>query len=81
MKKKIFIGMAALFFAAVTFYNVQVSQQDGEISLENVALMAQASSESGGVETYMHDCSNYNNYRYCTVSVSHLTCTSWVTCP
>jgi hypothetical protein len=45
MKKKIFIGMAALFFAAITFYNVQVTQQDGDISLENVALMAQATGE------------------------------------
>jgi hypothetical protein len=47
MKKKIFIGMATLFFAAITFYNVQVTQQDGDISLENIALMAQASGESG----------------------------------
>jgi hypothetical protein len=47
MKKRIFIGMAALFFAAITFYNVQVNQNDGDISLENVALMAQASGEGG----------------------------------
>jgi hypothetical protein len=45
MKKKIFISLATFFFAAITFYNVQVSQENGYVSLENIALMAQASSE------------------------------------
>lgn len=48
MKKKIFISLAALFFAAFTFYNVQVSSNEGDITLEHIALMAEASSESGG---------------------------------
>lgn len=48
MKKIIFISLATLFFAAYTFYNVQVSSHDGDISLEYIALLAEASSESGG---------------------------------
>jgi hypothetical protein len=57
MKKKIFIAMATLFFAAIAFYNVQVTQHNGDISLEHVALMAQANGEwdgGGGISCHQH---------------------------
>ncbi|MFW6222322.1 MAG: hypothetical protein ACOC3T_01790 [Bacteroidota bacterium] len=50
MKRKIFISLATFLFASITFYNVQVSQNNGDISLEHIALMAEASDESGGGE-------------------------------
>lgn len=72
MKRKIFISLATFLFASITFYNVQVSQKNGDVSLENIALMAQASSEippmgryctwglqytgEGDAAVYCHDC-------------------------
>jgi hypothetical protein len=68
MKKKIFIGMAALFFAAITFYNVQVTQQDGDVSLENVVLSAAAQGESTSYQGPL--CSNQSGTIYCCKGTS-----------
>jgi hypothetical protein len=72
MKKRIFIGMAALFFAAITFYNVQVNQNDGDISLENVALMAQASGEIPTIT-----CGQYSGACWTVSAHSNCSC-NWV---
>ena len=47
MKKKIFIGGAALLFAAVTALNMNMlqSNKEGDVSLEAISVMAQAQTE------------------------------------
>ena len=47
MKKKSFIGGAALLFAAVTVFNMNLLQSNkaGDVSLDAIAVMAQAQKE------------------------------------
>jgi hypothetical protein len=49
MKKKIFIGIAMSLFAVATVFNMNISEQndDGDVSLEAIEVMAQAASEGG----------------------------------
>lgn len=46
MKKKIFFGVATLFFAVATMFNLSMLQgrSAGDVSLESIAVMAQAMS-------------------------------------
>ncbi len=70
MKKKIFLGGAALLFAAVTVFNMNMLQTNkaGDVSLEAIAVMAQAQSESGGKGTLY---GNSAGTRYCCSSGSN----------
>ena len=56
MKKKIITGMATIFFAVVTVANLNMLHLNGagDVSLESIAVMAQAQLES--------ESSNYNVY-------------------
>jgi len=48
MKRKFFIGGAALLFAAATLFNMSflTGNNAGDVSLESIAVMAKAQSES-----------------------------------
>ncbi|WP_026472956.1 hypothetical protein [Alkaliflexus imshenetskii] len=50
MKKKIFFAIATAFFAVATVFNMNALQGGsvGDISLDAIAVMAQAQRESGG---------------------------------
>jgi membrane protein implicated in regulation of membrane protease activity len=50
MKKKIFIGIAMSLFAVATVFNMNISEQGnaGDVSLDAIAVMAQANGEDGG---------------------------------
>lgn len=59
MKKRIFLGGAALLFAAVTAFNMNMLQSNktGDVSLEAIPVMAQAQTES----TPTFDCPGGSN--------------------
>ncbi len=59
MKKKLFIGGAALLFAAVTVFNMNLLQSNkaGDVSLDAIAVMAQAQRETIGEGC--NDCQYY----------------------
>jgi hypothetical protein len=50
MKKKIIIASASVLFAVASVLNINMLQsgKPGDVSLENIAMMAQANGESGG---------------------------------
>ena len=50
LKKKVIFGVVAGFFAVATVFNMNMlnSNGAGDVSLEDIAVMAQADGESGG---------------------------------
>jgi len=49
MKRKFFIGIAMSLFAVATVFNMNIAEQGnaGDVSLDAIAVMAQAEAESG----------------------------------
>jgi hypothetical protein len=62
----------AIFGMVMTGNKVFADPNDGEEPGEG---------GGGGLELYLHDCSNYNTYRYCSVQKTHLSCDNWRKCP
>ena len=61
MKKKIIIASATVLFAVATMFNMNLLQGNsvGDVSLESIAVMAQAQEEyisSGGGHTVTYEC-------------------------
>ena len=72
MKKKIFLGGAALLFAAVTVFNMNMLQTNkaGDVSLEAIMIMQQAESESNNPECHIdffRQCSGKGG-KYCNLN-------------
>jgi hypothetical protein len=57
MKKKIFIGLAMSLFAVATVFNINIAEkgQAGDVSLDAIAVMAQAWTPEGGTGTCKFD--------------------------
>lgn len=62
MKKKVIFAVATGLFALATVFNMNVLQSNsaGDVSLESIAVMAQANLEGGHTATY--DCVDAENW-------------------
>ena len=67
MKKKLFFGVATVFFAVATMFNMNMLQSSsaGDVSLEAIAVMAQAQSEGPDAQ----NC-RWNRYSRCTINTT-----------
>ena len=54
LKKKVIFGMVAGFFAVATVFNMSLLNDNGagDVSLDAIAVMAEAGGESGGYDCY-----------------------------
>ena len=78
MKKKIIIASAVMFFALATMFNINALQSNnaGDISLDNIAIMAQAKNETSGQGTLY---GNQAGTRFCCCAGSNSCGAAW--CP
>ncbi|SKC06729.1 hypothetical protein [Alkalitalea saponilacus] len=76
MKKKLIFALATGFFAAATVFNMNVLQGNsvGDVSLENIATMAQARDPENGGGNNNDDCTNCGSYDMldCKFTVSYV---------
>lgn len=56
MKKRIFFGVATVFFALATMFNINMVQSTsaGDVSLESIEIMAEAQGEAIGGDGYCY---------------------------
>ncbi len=86
MKKKVFFAMVTVLFAVATMFNVNALQSNSpdDVSLDSIAVMAQANGESGGgagKSDAMAYCSSCNG-RLCTACTTKYSngCTVYENC-
>jgi hypothetical protein len=67
MKKKLILGFAATMFAAITMVNINLAMKvySGDVTLESIAVMAQASSEEQSSNSELNTIgdSNWQHYK------------------